>query len=113
VRNTIFSIIMLAAISCQNSGNENMLMPKEDMVNYLIDLHIAEAQVQNLRLKKDSSDYIFEVYENYLLDQNNITDTVFAYSYNYYLQHPIELEEIYEAVVDSISVRQSIDEVGK
>ena len=111
MRHAIFSIIMLTAISCQNSGNEYKVMSKEAMVSYLIDLHIAEAQVQNLRLKKDSSEYIFEVYEKYLLDQNNITDTIFTISYNYYLQHPIELEEIYEVVVDSISVRQSIDEV--
>lgn len=104
---------MLTAIACDNSGKRGEIMSKEAMVNYLIELHIAEAQVQNLRLKKDSSDFVFEIYEKHLLDKNDLTDSLFIRSYNYYLQNPDELENIYESVVDSISVRKSVDDVAK
>ena len=78
------------------------------MTNYLIDLHIAEAAVQNLRLKGDTSMVVFAVKEKQLLLEHNITDSIFINSYNYYLANPIILEEIYSAVVDSISLRQSL-----
>ena len=110
MRKTIFSLIMLTAIACQDGSNQ-IVMSREDMAAYLIDIHIAEAQVQNLRLKKDSAEVVFKIYEDYLLEKNGITDSLFISSYNYYLQHPKELEEIYAIVVDSISVRSSVDEV--
>lgn len=83
------------------------------MVNYLIELHIAEAQVQNLRIKKDSSMYVFNIYEKHLLEKYQLNDSLFIRSYNHYLQNPEVLEKIYEAVVDSISVRKSVVDVVK
>ena len=83
-------------------------MTEHDMINYLIDLHIAEAAVQNLRLKVDSAKVVFAAKEKLLLKHHHITDSVFINSYNYYLQNPVKLEEIYGAVVDSISLRQSL-----
>lgn len=113
MRVTIFSLIMLTAIACQNKGDNGDIMSKESMVRHLIDLHIAEAEVQNLRLKRDSTEKVFKIYEKYLLDKNDLTDSIFIRSYNYYLKHPEEMESIYEAVVDSISVRSSIDEAAR
>jgi len=104
---------MLTAVACNRSASQVEIMNQEQMVSYLIQLHIAEAQVQNLRLKKDSSKVVFDIYERHLLEKNGLSDTLFVSSYNYYLEHPIELETIYEAVVDSISVRKSIDDVVK
>lgn len=104
---------MLAAIGCDNSSTQGEIMSEDAMVDYLIELHIAEAQIQNLRLRKDSAEYVFEVYEKHLLEKNGITDTLFARSYNFYLQNSDKLENIYESVVDSISVRKSVDDVAK
>ena len=104
---------MLAAIACDGSNNSKKIMSEPDMVAYLIQLHIAEAQVQNLRLKKDSSEVVFKIYETHLLTKNGFSDTLFKNSYNYYLQYPKQLESIYEAVVDSISVRKSKDDLSK
>ena len=100
-------------MACDKSSEQGEIMPTEAMVNYLIKLHIAEAEVQNLRLKKDSSEYIFKVYEKHLLEESELTDSLFIRSYNHYLDNPIQLETIYEAVVDSISVRKSKDDVAR
>ncbi len=104
---------MLTAVACGKSSGPKEIMTDKQMVNYLIQLHIAEAEVQNLRLRKDSSETVFKIYEKHLLEKNSLTDSLFIDSYNYYLQNPAELELIYEAVVDSISVRKSIGEVKK
>ena len=100
-------------MACDKSSEQGEIMPTKAMINYLIELHIAEAKVQNLRLKKDSSDYVFNVYEKHLLKTNELTDSLFIRSYNYYLQNPAQLEIIYEAIVDSISVRKSKEDVAK
>jgi len=104
----IFSIILLVVSACSDSHTPNSIMAKDEMVNYLIDLHMAEAAMQNLRLESDSAKFVFSVQEKFMLQRHNITDSVFITSYSYYLEHPLALEDIYSAVVDSISLRQSL-----
>jgi len=108
VKKSFLAIIILVAISCGSDKSPKQVLGEEDMISFLIDLHIAEAAVQNLRLKIDSSRVVFEVENRFLLQKHNITDSVFLNSYNYYLARPEQLEKIYSAVVDSISLRQSL-----
>jgi len=108
VREAFLGIFILVAVSCSSERPPDDVMDEGAMTNYLIDLHIAEAAVQNLRLKGDSAKTVFEIKEKQLLKKHHVTDSVFINSYNYYLDHPIMLEEIYSAVVDSISLRQSL-----
>jgi Domain of unknown function (DUF4296) len=108
VKKYLLGIIILMAVGCLPGRAPNSLMDESEMVGYLIDLHIAEASVQNLRLDKDSAMIVFAAREKLLLLEHNITDSVFIHSYNYYLDHPEKLEEIYSTVVDSISLRQSL-----
>ena len=108
MKKSFLGIIILVAISCSSERPPNSILDQHEMINYLIDLHLAEAAVQNLRLKGDTAKIVFAVKEKHLLKEHNITDTIFINSYNYYLEHPVKLEEIYSAVVDSISLRQSL-----
>jgi hypothetical protein len=96
------------ATSCGQERLPKEVLGEEEMISFLIDLHLAEAGVQNLRLKADSSKEVFSVENKYLLMKHNITDSLFLNSYNYYLANPNKLEIIYSAVVDSISLRQSL-----
>ena len=100
---------MLAVVSCGGSEKPEQLLDREQMVAYLIDLHLTEAAITNIREKPDSAKYLFRIFEEDLQKQHNITDTAFVASYNYYLQNPDELQIIYTAVVDSLSLRQSLD----
>ncbi len=108
MKKSFLGIIILVAISCSFDRQPKSIMNEQEMINYLIDLHIAEAAVQNLRLKADSAMIVFAAKEKHLLKEHNVTDSIFIYSYNYYLNHPLMLEDIYAAVVDSISLRQSL-----
>ena len=81
-------------------------MGKEQMVDFLIDVHLAEAGVQDLRLKKDSAAVVFAAQEKLLFKKHGITDSLYITSYNFYIEHPADLEEIYAAVIDSLSLRQ-------
>jgi hypothetical protein len=95
-------------VACSSDRVPESVMTEEQMINYLVELHIAESAVQNLRLKSDSAVVVFSVVEKRLLKEHNITDSTFVKSYNFYLQNPDKLESIYSAVVDTISLRQSL-----
>lgn len=99
---------MLMAIACSTDKVPKSVMNEDQMINYLVDLHINESAVQNLRLKTDSAEVVFAVVEKQLMRDHNITDSLFINSYNYYLKNPEKLEYIYAAVVDSISLKQSL-----
>ena len=108
MKKLFFNIILLVAVSCASDQTPETVMSEQAMINFLIDLHVTEATVQNLRLNTDSAGVVFAAQEKFLFKKHNISDSKFHDSYNYYLAHPIILEEIYGAVVDSISLRQSL-----
>ena len=97
---------MLMVVGCSSKSEEVGIMNEPEMVEFLIDLHLSEAAVQDIRLKPDSTEVVFAAREKYLLKKHNITDSIFIKSYSYYLEHPDILEEIYTAVIDSLSLRQ-------
>ena len=108
MKKSFLAIIILMATSCGQEKSRNAVMGENEMISFLIDFHLAEASVQNLRLKVDSAKEVFGVKNKFLLMKHNITDSLFLNSYNYYLANPDKLEIIYSAVVDSISLRQSL-----
>ena len=106
MKKSFLGIIILVVLSCSQSSSPDGVMDESAMINYLIDLHLAEAAVQDLRLKKDSAEIVFAAQEKLLLKTHHITDSMFVKSYTYYLERPEEFEAIYSAIVDSLSLRQ-------
>jgi hypothetical protein len=94
------------AFSCGEKSSSIEVMTEDEMINFLIDLHLAEANVQDLRLKVDSAEVVFATVERLLYKQHGTTDSMFINSYQYYLERPEQLEIIYTAVIDSLSLRQ-------
>ena len=97
---------MLMVIGCSTETVPTDIMDEPQMVEFLMDLHLSEAAVQDLRLKPDSANVVFATVEKYLYKKHKITDSLFYNSYNYYLDHPVILEEIYSAVIDSLTLRE-------
>lgn len=86
------------------------LLSKEKMISFLIDLHLAEAKMSYIGVKSaDSTEMLFRNYEKYLLEKHHIDDSTYYQSYQYYLAHMDQLDEIYSAVVDSLNVMNSME----
>lgn len=88
-------------------------LDQEQMVAYLIELHIIQSQVQNLRLSTDSAEVLFALLEKDLRKQHQHEDSVFYESYSWYLDRPEQMHEIYTAIVDTLTLRQSLLRVGE
>lgn len=90
------------------------LLPKEKMVSLLVQLHILEARVEASRLSPDSARALFQNQKREILRQNNLSeaDSVLQHSYRYYAINHKDMDEIYAAVIDSLTHRETKMEGG-
>lgn len=98
-----YFLLCLLAFGCRPSAEE--VMEKDKMVECLLAIHLAEARLQGTNLPTDKAQNYFLPKEKEFLTQYN-GDSLFIRSYRYYLLHPKELEEIYDSVIDSLSLRE-------
>ena len=82
------------------------------MISFLIDLHIQESKVTISRMNKDSVRAFFPEVEQKLFEKHGIDDSLYLMSFEYYLREIQIMEEIYTAVVDSLSLRERLFEYG-
>ena len=102
-------LIIIMVFSCSRRDKlPDRIMKQQDMISFLVELHTIQAQVQNLRLPTDSSEILFIIMEKDLLSKMKVRDSTFYESYSWYLDHADMMYEIYSAVVDSLSLRNSL-----
>lgn len=95
---------------CKNS-NDNYT-PKnrignDKMVSLLTEIHLVEGSITPMLLYGDSAtQFILNNYD-FLLSKYKTTQPDFRESMNYYVQHPKEMDKIYEKVVERLSKMQS------
>jgi hypothetical protein len=104
-----FLVLLLAAASCKGPAEEipEDILPKEKMVQILIRIHIAEATVGIKNLPSDSASKLYKSYQNEILKEQAVDDSTYARSYSFYVIRPQLMNEIYGAVVDSLSLRET------
>ena len=112
IRVFIFIGCITFLFSCGGEERPADILTPEDMVNSLIELYVMEGKVSNIPANRDSVLKIFDYMEIRTFEKLGISDTVFKKSYNYYLDRPKELEEIYTILIDSLSLREQQEKVG-
>ncbi|HEX9649242.1 MAG TPA: DUF4296 domain-containing protein [Cyclobacteriaceae bacterium] len=80
------------------------VMSKNQMISFVIDVHILEAQTGQLRISKDSARVVFQYFEDELLQKHKVNDSLYYRSLEFYYAHPLLMEEVYAAVLDSLSL---------
>jgi hypothetical protein len=109
MKKILFIGLLFMGISCVNKPTPpEGIMSQQEMVDFLIDLHIIEAKVSMSRIPNDSVKLFFDYVEVSLNLKHHLTDSIYKKSYQYYLENIDLMEEIYSAVVDSMSLRERI-----
>jgi hypothetical protein len=100
--------IALAMIfSCQSSEQKPAsLLSHDEMVTALEEIYVTEEKISRLSLASDSATQVFYVLEGRIFEKLGVPDSVFRQSLNYYIDHPVEMEKIYSALVDSLQLRE-------
>ena len=101
----LFVFVLFAVVSCDEPimpKPENLLKEKQ-MINMLVDIHIAEATYNQFRydtiMKSNSSENFYYS----VLDKYEVVDTVFEQSYVYYSSLPKDFEKMYREVMNRLS----------
>ena len=98
-------------ISCSKKEEkipENIL-PKEKMIQVMVDVHLAEAVIQSRNLNlNDSTKTIAAGYYKNLFEKNKINEQQFRESFLFYSHHLDLMNKIYEDVINELSKKQPV-----
>jgi Domain of unknown function (DUF4296) len=108
MRLSIYTVLLLTlAISCQEKEKETKgILTKPELSAFLIEMYLAEARIDNLSIVKDSAIKLFLPYEEKLMKKFNLADSTLKKTYQYYIDHPKEMEMVYDAVIDTLNLRE-------
>jgi Domain of unknown function (DUF4296) len=101
-----FLLVLMLVCSCKKEEKATSILSKEEMVAIMVNVYLAEARLNSSLIVRDSARQIFKPYEDKLLLEKGIQDSVLKKSYLYYLEHTKELEQIYDVVIDTLALRE-------
>jgi|LakMenE18May11ns_1017448.scaffolds.fasta_scaffold9706497_2 hypothetical protein len=103
----IFLTLPLLLVSCGSKETApKAVLPKDKLTSLIIEMYLAEAKLDGLPIQKDSSIKFFIPREKKILEKLGVPDSALRITYEYYLKHPKEFEEVYDAVIDSLNLRE-------
>lgn len=100
----LMSVLILA--QCGKEKKPEGLLTHDQMVSLMVDVYMAEARLSTKGISRDSASKLFAPFEQKLLSQKGLTDSVLKTNYSYYLERPKELEIILDAVIDTLVLRE-------
>jgi hypothetical protein len=101
--------VMIVAFGACNQPEEQpqVLLPEEQMVQVLVELHLAEARVELIQIPQDSIRPLLKQRYSDIFTQLEIDTTAFNTTFEYYEQHPTEMDLLYEKVIDNLVEREA------
>lgn len=97
---------LLCSLACKSEPPPEGVLSQAEMVKALKSLYIAEEHVSRFGLKPDSARKYFKRLEARLFEQMEIDNETFERSFDYYVRHPDEWEEVYSALVDTLNLEE-------
>jgi hypothetical protein len=103
-----FSILSLF-VSCTGKTNSvpSGIIPKDKMVEVLVDIHLAEAAADNRGLTKPEINLMMASKYDTIFLKHKTTFKQFKSSYEYYMNHPDMFSDIYSEVVNKLTTMVS------
>ncbi len=109
----VIGIVFLMSCNEGQSKKEGII-EKSKMTNILVEIHIAEAKVNQAKLPMDSALSYYKFLESNIYEKYGIDSAQFDSSMHYYAENIRELDKIYETVLDSLNLRSAEnDEIEK
>lgn len=107
IRVKFLIIVCLGIASCRGYQRPADVMTKEEFSSYLVEIYLAEGRLaMSPSIPKDSAMKLFKPFEEKLIREKGLSDSAIHKTYQYYLEHPDLLEEVYDVVIDTLSLRE-------
>ncbi len=104
-----FGLIVLVIgifCSCQKEKRPAGVLSPKELTKVMMELYLAEARASGQAVVKDSVMKYFKPAEQKLLAREGASDSIMRITYQYYIDRPVEFEKIYDAIIDSLSLRE-------
>ena len=100
--------ILALTVSCGDDGKEETgpILSHREMVKTLTEIYLSEQKVNRLGLPRDSAEREFERFKKIIFERIGVPDSTFKRSFDYYMDRPQEMEQIYTILVDSLSLME-------
>lgn len=107
MKKTVFIFIMsvIAFVSCDKEVYEKpeSLIREKQMINMLVDIHLAEATFNNMRYDSIVRNSSSENFYYSILNKYQVADSIFEKSFIYYASNPKNFEKMYREVMTKLS----------
>ena len=81
------------------------ILPDEQVIKVLVHAHMLESKVENFHAKKGKEDSVFQHFDSLLFQSLSVDQVRYEKTIAYYADKPEKLNDLYESVVDSLSLR--------
>jgi Domain of unknown function (DUF4296) len=99
-------LLFLAACSTKTKRPSDIL-DEQTMINVLVEVHLAEAKLNNYQAEPATRQELFREFEQRILQNAGLDSATYKKSYDYYLENLEAMNVIYMAVKDTIENRRN------
>lgn len=110
MKHLLFVIILLSLFGCHGSKDEKPadLIPEEQMIDILTDIHVADAIVDNKYGQQKADLPLTNALYSQIYKNHKITAGRYKSSYKYYEGHPELMDKMYTQVITELSKKQAL-----
>ena len=108
MRKLFFVLLLTGTFGCAGKKAKmpaGLLEPGQ-LTSILADIHILESRVEAMQLHPDTAQVYFKRRQEDVFKKHGISKKQFDRTYDYYLEDLVNLDKIYEALVDTLSMRE-------
>lgn len=102
------AFIIFAFTSCK-PGSEKApdgILSKDKMIAVLFDIHVAESSVNSRGMTNIQLNQLVSLKYEDIMKKHGTTYPIFKDSFDYYLHHPDQFEEIYQEIVNQLTAME-------
>ncbi|MBX0332004.1 DUF4296 domain-containing protein [Pontibacter sp. HSC-14F20] len=103
----LLSFVVLTGCGQSTEKRPADLLPEQQMVQILADVHIAEARIETNVLYPDTALMVFNKEQMQILADHGVEEEEFRKTYRYYLNNLAQMDKLYEIILDTLSVREA------
>ena len=98
--------VLLWVAGCTPDKIPENVLTEPEMVRVLIEMYLAEERISRISLPYDSVNQLIPRFREKAFQDAGIAEETYKASMAYYMANPKRLDQIYTAVVDSLSLRE-------
>ncbi len=92
--------------SCQRDNRPVGVLSPPELSKLMVEIYLAEARAAGNGLPRDSAAKYFAPQEQKIFAKAGVSESTIRVTYQYYIDHPQKFEKIYDAVIDSLNLRE-------